>query len=411
MSGEVATEGSRVFLPIGDPLERFDGFGPSRLAWGREPAAAHLELAGSDSGSRKLIRSQCPAAPGVYGMIDAEGKLIYVGKSKSLRARLLSYFGAKSLDRKARRIIRCTRTLVWEPAPHEFPALLRELELIRRFCPRFNVRGRPGRGRRAYLGLGGGPAPHAYLTPSGSPRDRLLVGPLWPGRELRRMVRAINDVFQLRDCPGRAAIAFSEQREMFQRDRPAGCMRRELGTCLGPCAGACSGRRYAEQVRRARDFLAGTDLGVLGRLEEAMRAAAAAERFERAAALRDHWKDLALLGELLDRVRTVERTYAFVYPLPSYGRGDTWYVIHRGQVVASVAAPQGRRRADAALRELGRAYRADPARPGASAASDPDLILLVSQWFRLHPEELRRTLPPETARRRCLEMAGGLAVG
>jgi excinuclease ABC subunit C len=77
----------------------------------------------------------------------------------------------------------------------ETTALLRELELIRRFRPRFNVRGRPGRGRRAYLALGGGPGPSAYLTDKGSHRDRLLIGPLWPGRELRRMVRAVNDCF------------------------------------------------------------------------------------------------------------------------------------------------------------------------------------------------------------------------
>jgi len=149
-----ATEGSRVLLPIEAPVERFSGFGPSRLAFGREPAMAEVDLAADDSGSRKLIRQHCPEGPGVYGMIDPEGRLIYVGKSKSLRARLVSYFTGGSEDCKARRIVACSQRIVWEPAPHEFTALLRELELIRRFCPRFNVRGRPGRGRRAYVGLG-----------------------------------------------------------------------------------------------------------------------------------------------------------------------------------------------------------------------------------------------------------------
>lgn len=398
-----ATEGSGVLLPIEAPIERFDGFGPSRLDFGREPATAKLDLAAEDSGSRKLIRKHCPDQPGVYGMIDPEGRLIYVGKSKSLRARLVSYFTGGSLDTKSRRIITCSRRIVWEPAPHEFTALLRELELIRRFCPRFNVRGRPGRGRRAYVGLGKGPAPHAYLTETASSRDRLLVGPMWPGQELRRMVRAVNDCFQLRDCSGRVAIAFSEQREMFPRRTTPGCMRRELGTCLGPCVGGCSARRYADHVRRARDFLCGSDLTVLGRLEASMRTAAASERFECAAALRDRWHDLVGLHELLQRVRTVEQTYSFVYPVPAYRPGDTWYAIHRGQVVAAVASPRSRRSARQALQALEKAQPSGPARLDRATADDPDLIVLVSQWFHTHPEELQRTLSLDAAKCVCLQ--------
>jgi len=394
----VTTEGSCVFLPIEDPVERFCGFGPSRLAFGREPAAVAVDLAADDSASRQLIRKRCPEEPGVYGMIDPDGKLIYVGKSKSLRGRLVSYLTGSSLDRKARRIITCTRRIVWEPAPHEFTALLRELELIRRFRPRFNVRGRPGRGRRAYLALGHGPAPHAYLTEKGAKQDRLLVGPLWPGRELRRMVRAVNDCFRLRDCPGRIALAFSEQREMFARRPAAGCMRHELGTCPGPCTASCSARTYSEHVRQACAFLGGTDLAVLNRLERAMRAAAAEERFECAATLRDQWHDLAELHALLDRVRTVERTYSFVYPVPSYRHGQTWFLIHRGQVVHSVAAPSTSRSGRHATEALNRAYPAGPVRIDQTPPDDPDLILLVSLWFRSHPEELVQTLSPESAR-------------
>lgn len=399
-----------MFLPIEDTVERFSGFGPSRLASGREPDATEIKLAADDSGSRKLLRKLCPAEPGVYGMIDADGRLIYVGKSKSLCARLVTYFSGSSLDSKSRRIITYTRRVVWERGPHEFVALLRELELIRRFCPRFNVRGRPGRGRRAYVAMGRGPAPHARLTEKASPRDRVLVGPLWPGRDLQRMVRVLNDCFGLRDCPCRIAVAFSEQREMFAQRPAPGCIRCELGTCLGPCTGACTSRRYADHVRRARAFLCGTDRSVLTRLEHAMRSAAAAERYQCAAALRDQWRDLTSLDELLERVRTVERTYSFVYPLPSYRPGKTWYVIHRGQVVGSVAAPGSPRSARRAMEALEKAYSAGPARVDHTTPDDPDLILLVSLWFRAHPEELGRTMTPEAAKRRCLEAANAPAI-
>jgi excinuclease ABC subunit C len=400
-----------VFLPIEDAIEHFQGFGPSRLAANRELPAEEVLIPNGDLAvSRRLLRDRCPASPGVYGMIDAEGRVIYVGKSKSLRARLTSYFHMASLDSKSRRIIASARRMAWEPGPHEFVALLRELELIRRFCPRFNVRGRPGRGRRVYVALGAGAAARAYVTEKVSRRDRLVVGPLRAGRDLRRMVRTVNDCFQLRDCPAKAAVAFSDQKELFAGRAASGCIRWELGTCLGPCRGNCSSRQYADHVARARDFLRGVDSSILLRLERSMRSAAAAERYLRAAALRDQWRELTNLHELLERVRTVERTYSFVYPLPSYGPGETWYLIRRGQVVGATPSPTNPRAARHAMIALERTYFPGPRQIDLALPDDPDLILLVSFWFRAHPEELRRTLAPEAARQRCLELASGASL-
>ncbi len=396
-----------MFLPIEDAIDDFPGFGPSRLAANRAlPVDEILVPEGDLAAARKRLRAQCPKSAGVYGMIDAEGRLIYVGKSKSLRARLTSYLRDGTIDSKAQRIMTCTRRIVWEPGPHEFVALLRELELIRRFCPRFNVRGRPGRGRRAYVALGAGPAPRVYLTEKLSQSDRSAVGPLRPNRELRRMIRTVNDCFKLRDCPNKTTITFSDQKELFSRQAGSACIRWELGTCLGPCRGACSSRQYAAQVRRARDFLCGSDQSILARLERSMRSAAAAERYRRAAALRDQWRALTELQQLLERVRTVERTYSFVYPLPSYGGGQTWYLIRRGQVIGTVPSPKTPPLARRAFDALDKAYFSPSRRAELTAADDPDVILLVSFWFRTHPDELRRTLAPEVARQRCMERLG-----
>lgn len=404
-SGISATEGCGVFRPFDDEPKQFDGFGPSWLANDAAPPASEIALAADDAGSRKLLRSQCPTSPGVYGMIDADGKLIYVGKSKSLKDRLLSYFTGQGLDSKARRIISYTRRLLWETAPHEFAALVRELELIRRWCPRFNVRGRPGRIRRAYVGLGRAPAPYVYLADKPSKRDRLLLGPLRPTRDLQRMVRQVNDWFQLRDCPDRVPMAFSDQLELFEQDHCPGCLRYELGTCLGPCAAGCSSRQYGDRARAARDFLRGTSQAALERLERAMREAAAAEQFERAAALRDTWNDLGELHELLERLKTVRQTYSFVYPIPSYARGESWYLIHRGQVVAVAPGPRGRRATNRCVQAVDAVYAQNPPTLSQTTPDDPELILLVSQWFRTHPDELGRTLSPEQAKNQCCKAA------
>src|SRR5207244_2277738 len=118
------------------------------------PPVLYQVQARRPSGLRSRVRQECPRRPGVYGMVNVNGELIYVGKAKCLRARLLSYFRPNSRDPKAGRIVAQTGTLVWEEAPSEFAALLRELELIRRWRPRCNVQGQPQRHRRAYVCLG-----------------------------------------------------------------------------------------------------------------------------------------------------------------------------------------------------------------------------------------------------------------
>src|SRR5919204_1285873 len=141
----------------------------------------------------------CPRQPGVYGMLDPGGRLIYVGKAKSLRARLLSYFRPRSRDPKAGRIVQEARYVVWERSADEFAALLRELELIRRWQPRHNVQGQPRRRRRVYVCVGRAPAPYAFLA--GQPPRRALrcFGPVPGARRASESVRQVNNWFGLRD--------------------------------------------------------------------------------------------------------------------------------------------------------------------------------------------------------------------
>src|SRR5262249_23946259 len=141
--------------------------------------------------------------------------LIYVGKAKSLRARLLCYFRPQSRDPKAGRIIADTRLIAWEPAPTEFSALLRELELIRRWQPRFNVQGQPRRRRRVLVCLGRGPAPYAFLGPHATKSVLAAFGPVPAGPRAREAVRRVNDWFRLRDCPQAQEMRFSDQQELF----------------------------------------------------------------------------------------------------------------------------------------------------------------------------------------------------
>jgi excinuclease ABC subunit C len=347
-----------------------------------------LPLPGDVKAARRLVRRHCPAVPGVYGMIDAEGQLIYVGKAKALVDRLQSYFSAAA-ELKAQRIVQHARRLVWEPAPHEFIALVRELELIRRFLPRFNSRGRPRRRSRTYLAFGPEPAARLVLDFDPPAGASAVYGPLRSTRHTRRLAQLAIDHFRLRTCVETAPIGPA-----------ARCLRRELGLCLAPCSDGCSLADYARQVRAADDFLSGRDSSPLGQLEAAMHAAAAAERFEHAAVARDAWTGLAELQAMLRRVREVRRGWRFVYPLPGFGGREIWFLIDGGQLAGAVRAPGDAAAADRCRALLDAVYQAAPRSEDPTGDEDADMLLLLCEWFRRYPAELARTMPPDAARLR-----------
>ena len=381
---------------------RFTEFGATRFLPGQTPAIESLEIAGDSKSLRRELRKRCPRSPGIYGMIDPDGMLIYVGKSKSLLSRLITYLQAGDAAVKSQQIIGRAVRLVWEVWPHEFAALARELELIVRWRPRFNVQGQPGRARRGWLCVGRSPAPRIFLAPRPAAGARLTVGPLPIGGRVRNAVRLINDYFGLRDCPDYVPMHFVDQHSLFPLELSPGCLRAELGTCIGPCAALCTRHEYAQQVRQAAAFLQGTDRALLAELEEEMLVAARDCRFERAAQVRDEWTELSWFVEILDRLEEVRRTYNFVYRIEQSGRQAIWYLVRQGQIVAVTREPRSPRGANRALALLEH-DRNDHLR---NDANDPlNLSLLTSAWFSRNPQELSRTMSWQSATDHCRQLA------
>jgi excinuclease ABC subunit C len=376
---------------------RFTSFGPTGLGVTCDAPVLHRAHARQGKELRAQIRQTCPQHPGVYGMVASDGELLYVGKAKRLRTRLLTYFRPNSRDAKAGRIIARTRTLVWEIHPSEFAALLRELELIRRWRPSANVQGQPGRRRPTFVCLGRPPAPYVFLARR--PPSGILVcfGPVPGGRRARAAVRRVNDWFQLRDCPRVQEMVFADQGELFPVSRTAGCLRLEIGTCLGPCAAVCTRRNYEERVRAARAFLAGEDVSALEELKRTMNAASSSLEFERAAALRDKLETLRWLNDRLERLRHARNCHSFIYPVPAEGGEDRWYLIRRGCVRAVLPAPCDRPCSRSAAARIEALFSAASAWSEPTTAEQLDGVLLVASWFHRHPEERARTLRPEEA--------------
>jgi excinuclease ABC subunit C len=380
---------------------KFTGFGPSSFSLSSALPVLHQVHGNRTAALRKQIRELCPRSPGVYGMLDANAELIYVGKAKLLRGRLLSYFRVRSRDPKAGHIVAQSRTIVWEETPSEFGALLRELELIRRWRPRLNVQGQPHRRLRTYICLGRRPAPHLFVSRRPPAGTIACFGPVLGLGRARDAVRRLNDLFRLRDCPKPQTMHFADQGELFPIQRAAGCIRHEIGTCLGPCAAACSSTDYRTQVRAVRAFLSGKDDRLLDRLKCAMTDAAASQQFERAAGLRDKLDILRWLGHQLARIRQARERHSHVYVVKTPQGAPIWYITRQGRIEAVLPAPVDSASGQKAATILDAVFFARRARFGIRAIDEVDMVLLVDAWFRRYPDERAKTLSPEGAMNLC----------
>jgi excinuclease ABC subunit C len=369
----------------------FEGFGPSRFRPANEAVVGQQLRASRTGRLRKGVRAHAPRTPGVYGMIDGRGRLIYIGKAKNLRVRLLSYFRANSRDPKAGKIIQQTRLLLWEQTGDEFAALLRELELIQTLRPRFNVLGIPGLQRHHYLCIGKTPAPHVYITNSPTGKELGIYGPLVARARSEDAVRRINDWFRLRDCPQTVTLSFADQLELFPDDRSPKCLRYELGTCHGPCVAACSRQEYSAGVRAAKAFLDGRDRTILARLKEMMQESAGSFQFEKAMVLRDRLQSLEWIDARLSLLRQARCRSSLVYPLAGHDGRLRWYLIHRGQVRGvcfAPASPEDRKRSDALLAAT---FTSGPTDQSLKAGA-VDSVLLVAAWFRRNGAERQKLI-------------------
>ncbi|HEX7448667.1 MAG TPA: GIY-YIG nuclease family protein [Pirellulales bacterium] len=374
----------------------FEGFGPSRF-YGRVRVLNELAVGAQRRTTRRRIREHCPAQPGVYGMLDEAGELAYIGQSKRLRQRLLSYF-SRAADGKAKHIAAAAARIVWETSPHELTAQLRELELIRRWRPRFNRRGMPGRRGRAYICLGRAPAPHAYLAAAPARTAEQVFGPVRAGRRTQRALAIVNDLLQLRDCPEPVTMVFRDQAELFDEPRQPRCLRYDLGACLGPCFGGCSRRQYAAHVRQAAALFDG-DRTCHDRLAAELVVAAKARRYEQAAMLRDKLVDLQWLADELGRLRHARREFSFIYPIAGASGRPRWYLLRGGDVRGVVSRPETAESAEKCLERLDSIY--GRAVAVGETPEDTEVVQLVAGWFRSRPKELARTMTIERASDHC----------
>ncbi len=221
--------------------------------------------------------SSLPASPGVYLYKDAAGRVIYVGKAKSLRDRVRSYFLEEKLaDAKTGSLLSEARDIEYIAVANEKEALALENNLIKQRQPRFNVLLRDDK-TYPYIKLTHERYPRVYVTRRLKKDGSTYFGPYFPANLAYRLVNFIHRYFKIPSC-----------RVDLTRFHPRPCLEYHIHRCWGPCVeGLTTDETYQAAVQDVRKFLDGRQSELLKDLRARMQAASERMEFEQAAAMRD----------------------------------------------------------------------------------------------------------------------------
>jgi excinuclease ABC subunit C len=228
------------------------------------------------------VRTQFPDAPGVYLFQDKLGRVIYIGKAKSLKARASSYFlKAAAEDSRTAQLVTEAYDIDFLPADNEVDALLMEARLVKDIQPKFNRDLRDDK-TFPYLQITTHEDfPRVEITRSPRTSGVKLYGPFANVSSLRGALQVLQRVFKFRTCP----LDIEEHDDRWRWFRP--CLLASIRQCTAPCNLRISKEEYRRDINRLRKFLDGGRKPLLEEMRAEMQEAAANRRFEQAAKLRD----------------------------------------------------------------------------------------------------------------------------
>jgi excinuclease ABC subunit C len=234
-------------------------------------------------------RRSLPDGPGVYLFRDDRGKVIYVGKAKSIRKRVASHF-SNSVTRGAVEMVDLIHHIDFLLVASEAEALLTEQSFIKQYKPRFNIRLRDDKSYPFLAISMDEDFPRVYFTRERHRKDRVYFGPYSNAKKVRGTLDLLQKVFAFRSCPG------------AEPGRRSGspCLDFYIKRCGAPCVGYASREEYREAIDGVVDFLSGRYRQIERDLEQRMKDAAAAQEFEQAALERNR---LRAVKSLLERQR------------------------------------------------------------------------------------------------------------
>ncbi len=233
-------------------------------------------------------QGEIPTGPGVYRFSDARGRVLYVGKAKNLRARLSNYFAPiESLHQRTRRMVTTASRVEWTVVGSDSEALLLEHTWINEFEPPFNVQFRDDKSYPYIAVTRAHEAPRAIMTRNAKIKGARYFGPYPKVWAVKETLTLLQQAFPIRTCNE------SDYKRAMGSGKP--CLASQIGRCAGPCSHRVTFEEHRAMVERLISFLAGNDKSIVREITAQMGEAAATQRYEDAAKLRDQIKSLQLV--------------------------------------------------------------------------------------------------------------------
>jgi len=238
---------------------------------------------------------EIPTQPGVYRWLDSNGRVLYVGKAKNLRARLSNYFGPlDSLHERTRRMVTSAADVQWTIVNSEYEALQLEFTWIKEFDPPFNVRFKDDKSY-PYLAVSiNESVPRAFITRNREMKGVKYFGPYTQAWAVRETLDTLLKVYPVRSCT----------KGVYQRAQSSNraCLLGDIGKCAAPCVGRVTPSDHKVIAKQFIDFMAGGDLKHVAQLRKKMQTASEAQQYELAAQYRD---DVEALETVLEKSAVV----------------------------------------------------------------------------------------------------------
>ncbi|MBX3484206.1 excinuclease ABC subunit UvrC [Phenylobacterium sp.] len=227
-----------------------------------------------------------PDRPGVYRMMGDDGEVLYVGKARSLKKRVIQYAQGRFHTQRIAHMVDQTRSMEFVTTRTETDALLLEINLIKQLKPRFNVLLRDDKSFPEIVIRREHPAAQLRKHRGAHTIKGDYFGPFASANAVNKTLNTLQKAFLLRSCS-----------DSVYESRTRPCMLHQIKRCAAPCTGLVSIEDYAGLVEQAGDFLRGKSRAVIARMAEQMTAAAEEMEFERAARLRDRIRALASVAQ------------------------------------------------------------------------------------------------------------------
>jgi excinuclease ABC subunit C len=346
--------------------------------------------------------SEIPDHPGAYLFRDKNGRVIYVGKAKSLRSRVASYFGV-GLHPRTQAMVDTARSVDWILTESEVAALMLEYSLIKEHRPRFNVKLVDDKSYPFLAITRSHEWPRAMVMRGKKRKGNEYFGPYAHTYAIRKTLDQLLRTFPVRTCSN----------AMLERQRAQGrpCLLYHIEKCSGPCIDAVSKEDYEELVDGLASFLSGDTEGVLGDLERAMWEAAEREEFEMAARYRDRQEDVrrAMLRQEVV-TQTTENFDLIAFHGDELETAFQVLNVRRGRVVGERSTIVDRVEVLTDAELMGRVIRelygdTEPPREVLVSVMPAEADLLTEWLSALRERPARLRVPKRGAKRRLMETA------